>query len=236
MDLPKTYIADVELGSSTDTNDAEGKIVETGDWSVVTEEKIRSVLPSFLGRRAQVPPMFSALKHKGVPLYTLARRGEQVERSPREVETYSLEMLDCALPVFRLKIVCSRGMYVRVLAEEIGAKLGVPAFLKGLVRTRIGRFDLDSAVPDGGFEALSTLERPGFGLAEALGHLRPVELDEKQAAGVCRGASPRVEGTALGIGEIVRLLDGDGRLCAIAEAGPAGILKLRRVFSGEDRG
>lgn len=236
MDLPKTYIADIELGSSTDTSDAEGKIVETGDWSGITEEAIRSVLPSFLGRREQVPPMFSALKHKGVPLYTLARRGEYVERRPREVDTHALNLLACELPVFRIETVCSRGMYVRVLAEEIGAKLGVPAYLKDLVRVKIGQFDLDSAVPDVSFEGLADMERPGFGMTEALGHLRPVELDQKQVAGVRRGAAPRADGPALRMGEIVRLIDGEGRLCAIAEAEPGGVLKLKRVFSGEDRG
>ena len=236
MDLPKTYIADIELGSSTDTNDAEGKVVETGDWSGITEEAIRSVLPSFLGRREQIPPMFSALKHKGVPLYTLARRGEQVERRPREVETYAMNLLCCELPVFRIETVCSKGMYMRVLAEEIGAKLGVPAYLKNLVRTKIGQFDVDSAVSDDGFDGLAEMEKPGFVMTEALGHLRPVELDEQQAAGVRKGAAPRIDGPAARMGEIVRLVDAEGRLCAIAEAGPTGIMKLRRVFIGEDRG
>lgn len=236
MDLHKTYIADIELGSSTDTNDAEGKVIKTGDWSGITEEAIRSVLPSFLGRREQIPPMFSALKHKGVPLYTLARRGEQVERRPREVETYVLNLLVCELPVFRIETVCSRGMYMRVLAEEIGTRLGVPAYLKSLVRTKIGQFNVDSAVPDDRFDGLADMEKPGFGMMEALGHLRPVELDGQQAARVRKGAAPRMDGPAPRTGEIVRLVDGEGRLCAIAEVGPAGMMKLKRVFIGEDRG
>ena len=235
MDLPKTYIADIELGSSTDTNDAEGKVVETGDWSGVTVDAIRSILPSFLGRREQVPPMFSALKHKGVPLYTMARRGEYVERKPREVETYGLTLLECELPVFRVEIVCSKGMYVRVLAEEIGTKLGVPAHLKNLVRTRIGQFDVGSAVRDDELDGIAGMEKPGFGLAEALSHLKPVELDEQQLAGVRNGAAPRTGGPAARVGEFLRLLDGEGNLCAIAEAGPAGMMKLRRVFINDDR-
>ncbi len=235
MDLPKTYIADIELGSSTDTNDAEGKVVETGDWSGVTVDAIRSILPSFLGRREQVPPMFSALKHKGVPLYTMARRGEYVERKPREVETYGLTLLECELPVFRVEIVCSKGMYVRVLAEEIGTKLGVPAHLKNLVRTRIGQFDVGLAVRDDELDGIAGMEKPGFGLAEALSHLKPVELDEQQLAGVRNGAAPRTGGPAARVGEFLRLLDGEGNLCAIAEAGPAGMMKLRRVFINDDR-
>ncbi len=235
MELPKTYIADVELGSSTDTNDTEGNVVETGDWSGVTEDAIRAVLPSFLGRREQVPPMFSALKHKGVPLYTMARRGEHVERKPREVETYGLTLLACELPVFRVEVVCSKGMYVRVLAEEIGASLGVPAHLKSLVRTKIGQFDVESAVRDDALDAITDMDDPGFGLAEALGHLRPVELDEQQVAGVRNGAAPRMNSAVARVGEILRLVDAEGALCALAEAGPAGIMKLKRVFINDDR-
>ncbi len=235
MELPKTYIADVELGSSTDTNDKEGKIVEMGDWSGVTEDAIRAALPSFLGRREQIPPMFSALKHKGVPLYTMARRGENIERKPREVETYGLTLLSCELPVFRIEVICSRGMYVRVLAEEIGARLGVPAHLKSLVRTKIGQFDIESAVRDDAFDGIAGIESPGLGMAEALGHLRTVELDEQQLAGVRNGAAPRTGRTAARVGEILRLIDSEGTLCALAEAGPAGMMKLRRVFIGDDR-
>jgi len=235
MDLSKTYIADIELGSSTDTNDAEGKVVETGDWSGITADAIRSVLPAFLGRREQVPPMFSALKHKGVPLYTMARRGEHVERKPREVDTYGLTLLECELPVLRVEVVCSKGMYVRVLAEEIGKKLGVPAHLKNLVRTRIGQFDVGSAVRDDELDGITGMEKPGFGLAEALSHLKPVELDEQQIAGVRNGAAPRRDGPAARVGEFLRLLDSEGTLCAIAEAGPAGMMKLKRVFINDDR-
>jgi tRNA pseudouridine55 synthase len=180
--------------------------------------------------------MYSALKHKGVPLYTLARRGEKVERRAREVETYGLSLISCELPVFRIETSCSRGMYVRVLAEEIGSSLGVPAHLKSLVRTRIGQFDLESAVPDSDFGRLAEMESPGIGMAEALGHLRPVELDRQQAAGVRRGIAPRAGTPFPRVGEIVRLIDDGGGLCAIAEAAPAGMLRLRRVFGGEEKG
>jgi tRNA pseudouridine55 synthase len=231
MELPKTYLADIELGTATDTNDAEGRVVETGDWSAVTEEAIREILPSFLGRREQVPPMYSALKHKGVPLYTMARRGESVDREPREVETYSLDLVSCELPVFRVEVSCSRGMYVRVLAEELGAKLGVPAHLKGLVRTKIGGFEAEGAVSDGDFGSITEMEKPGYPMAEALEHLRPVELDEREAAAVRNGASPTLDGQTARAGEILRLLDSEGRLVAVAEAGPAGMTRLRRVFA-----
>lgn len=235
MELPKTYIAEIELGSSTDTNDAEGKVIETGDWSGITGEMIQSVLPSFLGRREQVPPMYSALKHKGVPLYTMARRGEHVDRKAREVDTYGLTLQSCELPVVRVEVVCSRGMYVRVLAEEIGAKLGVPAHLKNLVRTKIGMFEIGSALKDDQFDGIAGMEDPGVGLAEALAHLKTVELDEQQVALVSNGASPKNNGPVARVGEFLRLLDGDGNLCAIAEAGPAGMMKLKRVFINDDR-
>jgi tRNA pseudouridine55 synthase len=225
-------MADIELGTSTDTQDAEGEVTASGDWSAVTERSIEAALPSFLGRREQVPPMYSALKHRGVPLYTLARRGEQVEREARMVETYALALVSCDLPFFRVEIKCSRGMYVRVLAEEIGARLGVPAHLKSLVRTRVGRFGIEDAVPDDAFDRLAGEEAPGLSMAEALSHLASLELEPEQLAAVRNGHAPRAGGLKTRPGDFIRLLDREGRLCAIAEAGPADLMKLRRVFSG----
>lgn len=232
MDLPKTYVADIMLGASTDTHDATGTVTASGDWSAVTEEQVRSVLPRFRGKRMQVPPMFSALKHRGTPLYTLARRGEQIEREPREVETWSIELRTFAPPLFTVEVSCSRGMYVRVLAEEIGETLGVPAHLHGLVRTRIGHFDLSDAVRDDELERLVDRESPGCSMFEAMRHLPVVELTPAQVQGVRNGIAPRATGSGLRPGTLVRVTGPDRRLEAIAETGPGGMLELRRVFFG----
>ena len=154
MDLPKRYIADIRLGATTDTQDESGRILRTGSWAHVDREAVEAALPRFTGKRFQTPPMYSALKHKGTPLYMLARRGEKIDRNPREVDTYEITLLDFKPPVVRVEVYCSRGLYLRVLAEEIGDALDVPAHLGSLVRMRIGHFTLDEAVPDGEFDKL----------------------------------------------------------------------------------
>jgi tRNA pseudouridine55 synthase len=234
MDLPKRYAAEIKLGETTDTQDDSGTVLRTGPWEHVTEEAVRSALPRFLGKRLQTPPMYSALKHRGTPLYLLARRGESVDRNPREVETYEIVLRECRFPVVSIEVYCSRGLYLRVLAEEIGQALGVPAHLGALMRTRIGHFDLDAAVADDAFALLLEGERRGFSLSEAVRHFPAVKLSEEQSRGLEKGVAPRVHaGTGSGLpppGSLVRLERSDGALGAIAQIGVAGFVQLRRVF------
>jgi tRNA pseudouridine55 synthase len=239
MDLPKTYVADIKLGERTDTQDATGRVVESSDWSHVTIPQIEQVLPTLLGRRHQVPPMYSALKHKGTPLYVLARQGRQIEREPREVEMYKVELIEAELPLFRIEVTCSRGLYLRVLAEEIGAALGVPSHLGSLVRTKIGHFDIESTTPDVDLKSLVDLDRPGYSLSEALVHMPVINLTPGQASGLCDGIAPKVSPgeipTLPPVGSLVRLLHEDGRLGAIGEVAPAGFVQIRRVFKDSDQ-
>lgn len=234
MDLPKRYVADVKLGEATDSQDASGAVTRSGAWEHVTAEAIRAVIPRFLGKRLQTPPMYSALKHKGQPLYLLARRGERIDRTPREVETYEISLVSFEPPVARLEVYCSRGLYLRVLAEEIGDALEVPAHLGGLTRVRIGHFTLDEAVSDDDFASLLEMESPGFSLGAALRHLPAVPLSAEQSRGLEMGIAPRLSqapsGTLPPAGSLLRLERPDGRLGAIAEMAPAGIVHLRRVF------
>ena len=234
MDLPKTYVADIKLGEKTDTQDATGKIVDSSDWSHVTVEMIEQLLPTLLGKREQIPPMYSALKYKGTPLYVLARQGQQVEREPREVEMYKVELIDVDLPSFRIEVDCSRGLYLRVLAEEIGTALGVPAHLGSLVRTRIGHFDIESATPDTELGLLIDREDPGYSLSDAIVHMPVIDLTPGQVAGLLNGIAPKVSPAAISslppTGSFVRLVHDNGRLGAIGEVAPAGFVQLRRVF------
>ena len=234
MDLPKIYIAKIELGGKTDTQDATGETLETGDWDHVTESDVRSALSSFLGKREQVPPMYSALKHKGTPLYMIARRGQKVEREPRNVETYKIELLEFQPPHFTIEVHCSRGLYLRVLAEEIGDVLEVPSHLQSLARTRIGHFDIDSAVPDTELASFLDMEEPGCSLSDALCHMPVLNLNRQQAAGLMNGVAPRVVSGMLESvpfsGGLVRLLHEDGRLGAIGIVTPGGFIHIRRVF------
>ncbi len=234
MDLPKRYAAEIKLGEATDTQDETGAVLRTGSWEHVTEQAVRAVLPRFVGKRLQTPPMYSALKHRGTPLYLLARRGESIDRSPREIETYEITLVECRLPFISIEVFCSRGLYLRVLAEEVGEALGVPAHLGSLVRTRIGHFDLDAALADDAFETLLEGDPPGFSLGEALRHFPAVKLSDEQSRGLSQGIAPRVPGWTKGAlppaGDLVRLERSDGSLGAIAEVGAAGFLQLRRVF------
>ncbi len=140
LDADKRYWVRVKLGEKTATADAEGEVIETRSTDGITERHIRDALEGFRGEIAQLPPMYSAIKHKGERLYDIARRGEEVEREPRVIQIHELELVACDLPEFELKVVCSKGTYVRTLAEDIGEKLGCGAHVSGLRRTGVGPY------------------------------------------------------------------------------------------------
>lgn len=235
MDLPKRYLADIKLGESTDTHDSNGKPVKTSAWEHITREDIVEILPGFLGKRMQTPPMFSALKHKGTPLYVLARRGQEVVREPREVEAYEIKLIDCDLPIFRIEVFCSRGLYLRVLAVEMGEVLGVPSHLHALTRINVGHFGLESAISDVEFDTLVSMDEPGYSLSDALQHLPAVTLSADQVRGLMHGIAPRLEQKStdkLGVeDEPVRLLNPHGELAAIGEIGATGMIQIKRVMN-----
>ena len=141
----KEYEGTLILGITTDTLDANGQIIKTADTSQITPDQIRIVCQQFVGEIEQMPPMFSAVKHKGKPLYKLARRGIEIERSSRRVFIESIELLLCNIPEVRFRVVCSKGTYIRVLAADIGAALGCGAHLSQLTRTRSGIFKIERA-------------------------------------------------------------------------------------------
>ncbi len=141
----KEYEGTFILGITTDTLDASGQIIETADTSQITPDQVRSVCQQFLGEIEQMPPMFSAVKHKGRPLYKLARRGIEVERRSRWIFIESIELLSFNIPEIRFRVVCSKGTYIRVLAADIGAALGCGAHLSELTRTRSGVFKIEGA-------------------------------------------------------------------------------------------
>ena len=141
----KEYEGTLILGITTDTLDANGQIIKTADVSQITPDQIRSVCQQFVGEIEQIPPMFSAVKHKGKPLYKLARRGIEVERRSRRVFIESIELLSCNIPEVCFRVVCSKGTYIRVLAADIGAALGCGAHLSELTRTRSGVFKIEGA-------------------------------------------------------------------------------------------
>ena len=141
----KEYEGTLTLGITTDTLDADGQITKITDTSQITPDQIRSVCQQFVGEIEQMPPMFSAVKHKGKPLYKLARRGLEVKRRSRQVFIESIELLSLNIPEARFRVVCSKGTYIRALAADIGAELGCGAHLSELIRTRSGVFKIEEA-------------------------------------------------------------------------------------------
>ena len=146
VDTTKTYRAVIELGKATDTYDAAGKITFQGDASGIDMARLKPALESFRGEIRQTPPMYSALKHQGQKLYELARAGIEIERQSRPVKIHRLVLLDWQPPLVTLEIECSKGTYIRSLANDLGQALGCGAYLKELVRTRCGIFDIKDAV------------------------------------------------------------------------------------------
>lgn len=143
----KRYQAVVRLGATTDTYDADGRILSTSPVDKLTEAQFEDALLSFVGEIEQVPPPYSAVKIKGRKAYEMARKGEEVDLAPRRIHVYGLELLEWAPPEAVVDVYCSSGTYVRSLAHDLGEKLGVGAHLIGLRRTKSGRFTLRDAVP-----------------------------------------------------------------------------------------
>ena len=156
MELDKEYRGTMVIGARTPSFDAETEVVERGDCSSVTEGALRSLLREYVGEISQTPPLYSAVKYKGLPLYKYARRGVHVERPQRRVTISALDLLSFAPPEVEFRAVCSKGTYIRSLVDDIGQRLGCGAFLKSLVRTRVGTYSLDDALTIPELEALCT--------------------------------------------------------------------------------
>jgi tRNA pseudouridine55 synthase len=146
VEAPKSYRAEIELGVATDSHDATGTIVSRGDPSNVSRERLLEALDSFRGLIEQTPPMYSAVKHGGKPLYELARSGIKVARKSRKRWVYRLELLDWQPPVATVEVECSQGTYIRSLADDLGQLLGCGASLKSLARLRCGLFTIEDAI------------------------------------------------------------------------------------------
>jgi len=188
----KRYEGTLRLGMATDSDDSTGRVLseKTVDGCVITDDRITMAFNGFVGRIKQVPPMFSAVKRHGKPLYELARRGIVVERRPREIEIFSLEVTHIDLPLVDFRVSCSRGTYVRTLCRQIGDALDVGAHLSRLRRVRSGPFSLHHAVTLPEFERLtelSEIDRRIMPIREALGGMPEIEIDADLKNRIRRG-------------------------------------------------
>ncbi|MCK4739136.1 MAG: tRNA pseudouridine(55) synthase TruB [Deltaproteobacteria bacterium] len=142
----KEYLAVMKLGEETDTQDAEGQVIATKGFDGIGSDEIKEVFARFTGKVEQLPPMYSAVKKNGVPLYKLARKGITIERTPKLIEIEEIELQKLELPFVTFRVACSRGTYIRTLCSDIGEALGTHAHLTSLRRTVSGRFKVDSAL------------------------------------------------------------------------------------------
>ena len=219
LEADKSYDAIIRLGVTTDTADAEGRVLETRAVSVDLAQ-VEAALQQFSGKILQVPPMHSALKKDGKPLYEYARAGIEIERAARQVNIYAIRLLAFAADTLSISVDCSKGTYIRTLAQDIGGVLGCGAHLAGLRRTRIGKLDLAGAITLAELACLSidTLDARLEPVDSLLMDLPAALLGEADSARLAHGQPVRWIGEA---GARLRAY-GAGRflgLCVISEAG-----------------
>ncbi|WP_027458245.1 tRNA pseudouridine(55) synthase TruB [Dechloromonas agitata] len=226
LDADKTYEADVKLGITTDTGDAEGQVL-TNAAVTTSIADVERLLPRFTGPIKQIPPMHSALKRDGRPLYELARQGIEVEREARDVTIHALDMLGLEGDVLRLRVSCSKGTYIRVLAADIGQVLGCGAHLTALRRTRVGDLVLERSVTLSQLELQDEVQRGT--------HLLPVDALLQSLPAVHLAAA---EANRFSHGNPVTLPTGllgkirvyaEGRLLGVGEPGPGSLLWPKRL-------
>ncbi len=240
----KEYQAVMRIGISTDTLDLTGNVLIEKDWSGITAEMILGIIPRFTGTILQLPPMFSAIKQGGVPLYKLARKGESVERKERTVEIHSLVINQILLPEITFTVRCSRGTYVRTLADDLGEALGVGAHLIALRRTLSGPFSLADSLTldDLSKTPLDKLLSSRFiSIKRALAGLPEFHLSDEGARRVRNGIAPALSDLEIRPDQIfstgrVKLLFNDEllALCDITAAGNElqnAAIRLARVFN-----
>lgn len=239
----KGYEAVVKLGEETDTFDAEGKVVSISPVETLSEEEIVKAFASFRGRIRQIPPMYSSVKRGGTPLYKLARKGVIVERPAKDVEVTSLEVTGIELPLVSFKVSCSKGTYIRVIAQDAGRLLGCGAHLFTLKRTRSGEFTMDEAVsPEASAELLTASMIP---LDDALKRFAPgyreIRVGGHNAAFLSSGRTKKglmIKGffPFLAAGEVVRFTL-EGKMLAVGEfkgaKGGGGSFDVARALTTE---
>jgi len=243
LEESKTYLATLQLGVETDTQDVTGRVVATCG-PLPEAEEIHRVAGDFLGELEQTPPMYSAVHHQGERLYELARRGEEVTVPPRRVVIHQLDIQEIILPQVVIRVECSKGTYVRTLAQDLGRVLGCGAHLTALRRLAVGPFRLEEALS---LEALTEMPREAWVKhlrppAACLPRLKSVAVELAQAQRLAQGQTLPWPDNGLAEGEKVRVLAGE-ELVAVATVrreGPRAVLAPVRVlerstWTGPDR-
>ncbi len=234
LDSDKTYVAKGRLGITTTTGDATGDVLTENAIDGLSKDDLLAILPAFRGKIEQVPPMYSALKHNGKRLYELAYQGLEVERQPRKVTIYQLELLDFSGSEFEMRVKCSKGTYIRTLVQDIGAALDCGAHVSSLRRLQSGPFTEEQmlsleqieAVAGKDDEALDSLLLP---MDRALRDLPEIHLDADASHCLCLGQSVVKSGTSC-TGQ-VRLYNEANCFIGLGDLSADGVLKPKRLIN-----
>ena len=234
LDADKRYWVRIRLGVTTATGDAEGAVVDQSAIPHLTGPIVNEVLGSFLGTTEQIPPMYSALKHKGERLYKLAREGVEVERKPRQITIHKLQLEELGDGFLDVDVHCTKGTYIRTLAEDIGRALGCGAHVEQLRRTEVGPYRLVDAVAmskleeqaTSGLETLDQLLQP---LDSALSHIPAVRLDSDSAFYLSQGQSVFVANAPTA--GLVRIFRGQDRFLGVGQILPDGKVAPKRLLN-----
>ena len=226
----KEYEAEVTLGSETDTQDSSGSVIAVSDANV-SESEIRAACGSFVGEISQIPPMYSAIKQDGKKLYELARAGIEVERKPRTVTIDKIEITDFDLEnkKFSMRVLCSKGTYIRTLCSDIGKALGCYAHMSKLCRTKSGDFCIADAITLDSVESLSKQDDFSFIIPVdlVLSAYPPLYVSQRKAQNMCNGMQIRTPGMTGGT--TYRVYDEGGRFLTVSRA-ENGVLKIIKTF------
>ena len=230
LDSDKRYLTSLRLGETTATGDAEGKVIEYQPVNISLTQ-LEQALNKFCGVIEQIPPMYSALKKDGQPLYKLARQGIEVERKPRSVEIFDLNIISFDGRTVELTIHCSKGFYIRSLAFDLGEALGCGAHVTKLRRTSVGNFNIEQAITYKNLTAMDPHKRLAqlLPLDAGIGHIQSASLSDDASYYFCQGQEARTaDDLKMGL---VRVYVEDGGFIGIGEAVPGRRIKPKRLLS-----
>lgn len=233
LDADKRYHVTCQLGATTDSGDHDGAILSTSPIADFTEQDLLALLPKFIGEQDQVPPMFSALKHQGQPLYKLARQGIEVERKPRRITIYNIQLLAITADSFTLDVQCSKGTYIRTLVEDISHTLGSGGHVSMLRRIEVAGYHLEQAVTieqleNSAEQSLSALDGALLPTEDALPDWPSIMATDEMVDALRHGQTIKVSQAFEG--EKVRLFDSSNQFIGLGEMTEQGIVSPKRVF------
>jgi len=233
-EAPKAYLAVIQLGIATDTFDRQGQITHRGDIDNITITQIKEAVAQFKGITMQTPPSYSALKHNGKKLYELARAGLPVNPKPRRIEISRIEIVNIQIPLLTIQVECSKGTYIRSLAQDIGTKLGCYAHLTNLTRLRCGLFSIETALS---LDQISNAQRAGqlesliYAMDIPLMDMETLTVTEKDETAIANGQAIPGDDEQPDTGRYCRAYNYDGKFIAILQFMPkTGLWHPKKVF------